>query len=346
MVHADVSAQEPHNPVVIPGIPSLGWGRGRECTFAGALEAALAVTPHPATYQQIMGWSGLAFRTRWFRNNTEPIWCPSSPVGEFQPEIEATAAATGWTLDGVCHWGDPNVKGSAPRIVQSLRAGAPVLCYDGHMNVAVIHGCSEDGSQMLVGDYENGDTPQWRSTDDIKCMLIMLGSHTPQLSPREALRAGLRKAIANWDREPEPAPELPRRYLYGAAALRQWADDVRAKDSFTEDERGGLFFVSWWCFTSLADARQAAVEFLTYAAEEQHCEAALALKDAAALYGEEAGHLSKVFQNKDAFLGPWTGKSVTDWTAEIAHREADVLECAREVETKAVEALRRAEAAL
>ena len=35
--------------VWIEGVPSLGWGKERECTFAGALSAALAVTDHPCS---------------------------------------------------------------------------------------------------------------------------------------------------------------------------------------------------------------------------------------------------------------------------------------------------------
>ena len=45
--------------VWIESVPLLGWGKDRECTFAGALEAALAVTEHPCNYSDIMGLTGL-----------------------------------------------------------------------------------------------------------------------------------------------------------------------------------------------------------------------------------------------------------------------------------------------
>ena len=38
-------------------------------TYVGALEAALAVTEHPYDYTYLMGVSGLAFRTRAFRDD-------------------------------------------------------------------------------------------------------------------------------------------------------------------------------------------------------------------------------------------------------------------------------------
>lgn len=50
--------------VWIEGVPTLQWGKNRETTFAGALEAAPAVTRHPYTATQLMGFSGLAFRVR------------------------------------------------------------------------------------------------------------------------------------------------------------------------------------------------------------------------------------------------------------------------------------------
>lgn len=61
--------------VWIEGVPSLGWGKDCECTFAGALSAALAL------------------RTRWYHGEIGQRWCPSSPVGEFPQEVEAEEMA-------------------------------------------------------------------------------------------------------------------------------------------------------------------------------------------------------------------------------------------------------------
>lgn len=58
--------------VWIDGVAPLRWGNSRECTYAGALEAALAVTEHPVSYNDIMGLSGLAFRVRWWASAGEP----------------------------------------------------------------------------------------------------------------------------------------------------------------------------------------------------------------------------------------------------------------------------------
>src|SRR3954463_8224952 len=83
---------------VLDAVPSLGWGRGRECTFLGALEAALSVTGQPFSYADMMGFTGLAFRTRWWKANEKAKWCPSCAVGEMREEMIAASRATGWEL--------------------------------------------------------------------------------------------------------------------------------------------------------------------------------------------------------------------------------------------------------
>ena len=76
--------------VWIENVPALAWGKGKECTFAGALEATTAVTAHPEKYSDLMGWSALAFRVRWYHGtNGQPRWCMSSPVGEMPEEYDA-----------------------------------------------------------------------------------------------------------------------------------------------------------------------------------------------------------------------------------------------------------------
>jgi hypothetical protein len=72
---------------VLEGVPALSWDSGKLCTFIGALEAALAVTEHPHSYTDLMGWSGLAFRIGWYRGDDGSLGCPSAAVGEFPEEM-------------------------------------------------------------------------------------------------------------------------------------------------------------------------------------------------------------------------------------------------------------------
>jgi hypothetical protein len=77
-------------------VATLGWGTNRETTFAGALSAALAPTKHPYDYSTLMGVTGLAFRTRWFRGPKEERWNGSGPKGEGEVAYGAVRKATGW----------------------------------------------------------------------------------------------------------------------------------------------------------------------------------------------------------------------------------------------------------
>ena len=174
--------------VWIDGVPRLGWDFGKQCTFAGSLWAALAVTDHSWTYEDLMGVSALAFRTRWWRRDAEPGWCPSNPVGELPEEMAA--------------------------------------------------------------------------------------------------------------------------------------------------------------ITSLFDARLSAVQFLEGQADRLEGEASEALARAAEPYDQERKLPGQTMQAKDAFLGPWSGKEMTDWTDEVRAREQEVLSEAREIETLAVAQLERALATL
>src|SRR4051812_21712617 len=81
---------------VLLNVPTLRWGDSRECTFAGALAAALTITDYPYDYTSIMGLTALAFRVRWYQAFTGRDWCPSSSMGEGPEEIFAVKSATGW----------------------------------------------------------------------------------------------------------------------------------------------------------------------------------------------------------------------------------------------------------
>ncbi len=321
---------------VLSNIPPLKWGTGKECTFVGALESAMAGTDHPCSYEHIMGVTGLAFRTRWFQGNDGRLWCPSSPVGEFPEEIEAARKATGWELhfearfDEATHESTIGVQELVPEIVASINRGRPVLGYDATMDLCVVHGYESEGQTLVMRNYGAGDDIIRRSPSELRAFLVFLGEHRKALPPGEALAYGLRKAVRNWHREPQPTEAGNGHYLYGEAALQGWADDIGLYDQLTDDQRGNLFFVSWWCFCSMADARVAAAKFLRENG----------LGAAADLYQREVDLLGSAFESKDAFLGPWSGKSAADWTAETREREQEILKRARGIEERAAAALR------
>lgn len=323
--------------IQIGGVPNLAWGTSGECTFAGALSAATAVTAYPCDYQTTMGATGLAFRVRWFQGEPPARWCPSSPVGEFPEEIHAASRATGWELRTECWIGKPDVRPNVYMhdIVASVRAGLPVLAYDASLNLAVVTGYENGGATLLLNRYSGPSTAVQVPIGEIGPMLVFLGRYSEPLLQHDAAVAGLRLAVRNWRRRHDPEDET-RGYWMGALALQRWREDLATADALSDEERASLFFVSWWNMDSMVDARINAGPFLRSAAGTFGYVAEQALLRAADTYDEDAALLSRTLVQKDVFMGEWMGKTVADWTPDVRKAECGILRRAAELEERSI----------
>lgn len=320
---------------VLQNVPTLAWNR--ECTFLGALEAALAITPHPFRYHDLMGWSGMAFRTRWFGgNDTGARWCPSSAVGEMEEEIEAVGETTGWPL----HFEHLDTKDAAAvqrltaDLTTSINSGKPVLVYDPGMDMAVAYGYEDRGKSLLLRGYDRGEEPLRLPPAKLGFMLLFLEEHRDGLSRRDALLNALQRAVRNWERQ--QFHEGPGDYWYGKAAYARWIADLQGAGGYTDEERGFLRGVSGFCFFTLRGARRSAVTFLRDNASLLDAPAAAALERAAAIYEQEAELLHKDFSAGTAFA-----RDGSEWTPEVRAREAAILTQACAMEEKAMAELKK-----
>jgi hypothetical protein len=331
--------------VWIQGVPAIRWGVRKECTFCGALEAALAVTSAPVRYNDLMGYSGLAFRVRWYRGDAGDRWCPSSAVGEFPAEIDAITQATGWPLRCVAHMGEPAsaMAPAVPQIVASIDAGKPVLGYPDNMDMAVIYGYEDGGKTLLWRDYSAPDSAKTLTAEKLSGLLLFLGDHQPAPPAKDATLAALKLLVANAGREPLAAAKG--KYLYGDAALAAWLEALGAAGAMDENSRSQLFMVNWWSFMALNDARAAAATFVRRSLRFASGDAQTALQQAQARYQEEADLLMRPFRTQDAFLGPWQKKTITDWSPEVRAREMQVLSDVRKLDVDAVQHVSQALAA-
>jgi hypothetical protein len=324
--------------VEITGVGELGWGQGRDCTFAGALSAALAATDRPASYEQIMGATGLAFRLRWYRGREGLKHCPSSPVGEFPEEIAAAQRATGWTIRTHVHLDEPGHDMTAYReeVLASIHAGRPVCAYDRQLNLGVIYGHDEPNDQPLMTTYEHpgGRAISW---EQVGPMLLLLAGPAAVPAPREQALEAVRIAVSNWRRQPITA--MRGAYLFGREAYDAWRDDIDRADELAEADRANLHFVNWWCFSSLLDARKAGSLWLAGLAESMAPQARSHVLAAAKLYGRQVSQLATALEDKDAFHGPWSGLDIGAWTSKVRRRERDILEASRNLDAQAIEHL-------
>ena len=338
--------------VWIEGVPELRWGQPCGCTFAGAMSAALSVTSRPVSYHDIMGYAGLAFRVRWYRRFDQPDWCPSSPVGEFDDEIRMVSRIVGWPMHLESEMGkaenDPHMERFATAIKESIDAGLPVVGYpDKDLNVAVAYGYEETDSDavFLWNAYNRSELRV--SAKKVGPWLLFLTDRVQPLEPMTALRKAL--TTPNWRRSRMNAnrPNQDASYLYGRGAIEQWRKDIGQADEFSPEQRSKLFFVSYWCFDSLIDARRAASRFLNEQAGKMDDEARSALAETARIYGNLAQLGAAVcFQEKAAFWGPGTGKTLEDWTPEIRKREQEILAEIEAMDSQAASQIDKALAAM
>jgi hypothetical protein len=327
---------------VISNVVPLGWGRGRENTFAGALESALAVTEHPADYVDIMGGTGLSFRSRWFKGEWPERWHRSSAIGEIPLPDQGVKDSTGWDI-GMMRWPqrpeDPEA--FVPLLVRSINEGKPVLGFDRGMDVAVLYGYEDFGKAFWTKGYFTGDGGERVGAGDLHAYFILLSTWTPPLDDRRAFLEGLKTAVRDW-RRGEGGLGEKWRYWYGAKAYEQWLADLGQMERFDEQEKAQFFAAHWWNFNCLDDARRAGVRYLQRHGPTLNVDAKLAVDRAVELYTKAAQITGRPIKQKDLFLGPWTGKTVKDWTADVYGREIGVLEELRKLDGEAVKALEAA----
>jgi len=316
---------------VLENIPTLGWGTGRECTFAGALEAALTATDHPYAYRDIMGYTGLAFRTRWFCGNENSRWCPSCAVGEMEEEITAVERTTGWPLRVAFLRPEDSagVERITTEITASIDAGRAVLAYEPQLNMDVVYGYEKGGRVLVLRDYFRGEEPLRLPPSKLGFLILFLGDHVEPMTRRAALMDSLKTGVRNWRRE--RGASGPGEYWYGRAALDHWISDLAEAPGLSAEDRDQLSLVSWWNFATMHDAREAAAAYLSASAALAGAGAGEDLQRAAEAYRQEAGMLGVALRDQHTFA-----RSADTWTPEVVRREQDVLRQAAEVEEGAV----------
>jgi len=328
--------------VLIEGVPRLKRSDGKECTFAGALEAALAVTAHPHSYADIMGLTGLAFRVRWSNEDTKTKWCGSCAIGEMPDELTDVGRLTGWPLPTDTQFGEdqPDTGAIRRKIVTSIDAGRPVMAYASCLEMAVIYGYADGGGTLLVSDYKI-DQPFRLPVEKIGPLQTYLGKRAGPPPRRDALIEALKTAVVNWRRQRHDGGIDGREYLYGDAALHAWLHDLSAADDLPKKKKEVFFRLNGWNYRSLKDARAAASAFLKEHASLLGDEARTALGRAVELYQDELDYLDRWEKTHRS----WSVESVDAWTDRIRNRQRESLLVVHRKEEEAIAEIEKALAA-
>ena len=335
--HRPASLRRDGAKVWVRNVPTLAWGRGKDCMFIGSLEAAMSVTEHPYTYADLMGLSGLAFRVRWCNDGTKTKWCPSCAVGEMPDEYAAIQKLTGWQV--LADWGDTagrDVGKLREKIVASIDAGRPVATYPDHPNMALVYGYEDGGKTLLLTDYMKKEQPSRLAVEKLSEGQTYLGDYVEPPSLRDTLREALQAAVRNWKRERHDGGLADREYWYGDAALAAWVKDLGAYDTLPDETKKRLMDLDDWCLTALLDARKAAVSFLRDWATALDPEPRDALKRAADQYQQEVKALEALVAAQRAV------EKGAAWSKPARQRRIDALTEARRLDAAAIAEIEKA----
>ena len=340
LLNSKVTRQE--HRILIDGVIELGWGKNKETTYIGALESALSVTDRAFSYESLMAVSGLAFRVRWWRGEDEEgqQFCPSSPVGEFETEVERVSNAIGWVQSVDVRFDRPEghygFEEDLPQIQASIDAGMPVMCYGKIMDVSVVYGYIEDSCDLLLMDY-HGKPGEGTlvSASQIGPMMIFFGAKADHYAADTWFERALFTAIENFENKGFKS-KTPGMYYLGEAAINRWIADLNEWEGMNSKHRVERFHPHWWTFSCLYDARLAATEFFKSEISKRDPVESSRLNSIAEVYQEQVRLLGRTFAKKDVFLGPWTGRKFEDWDSQVRKDEAVVLCEFLELEKKAI----------
>jgi hypothetical protein len=331
--------------VEIEGITPLTWS-GSDCTYLAVLANVLRVIGPAHDYVRLFGDSGLAFRVRFWANDSGTASCPSSPVGEMPPWTDFTERSIGWKmrfevrLKGAVD--SPNdMSDQLDQITASIDAGMPVLGYFKAWDMGIAYGY--EGTKLLVRDFWIGNKEGLVDIKECRGLFAYFEQRVPVPRPDESARRAIAEAVSRWSRAPDRRVRDGDEgaYYYGPDAYDRWTALLDRAESLSPDQQKALLHVDYWTFISLHDARQKAALYLQSIAH-LFPESADTLRKAAAVYlqiGEMTGmaiHEGAIFP---AFYKP---DALGKWTPDVRRKEIEMLKRVQLLDQQAITLLRSA----
>ena len=325
-------------PVVIEGVPRLGWGIGRACPHIAALHAALTPMGCPVRYEEMVVASGAAFTIAWCPGRYGYMAMAAAP----EDIVVNGASAVGATAERV---GFDSEEEAWAAVCESIDRGAPVIAWQGQ-GAQVICGYDPAGRRMYVEEYydKSGvyqvvdfETPDVPYPIDHPNEIVLLQYNREQPLPELDWPAVLSRAVrfADWPVH----QKLHKIYVFGLPAYDAWAQTLRSGlgPRETSEEAAGVTLAM---AGMLADARAAASVVLAENATIHD-----AFGDAAHHYMAEAEILKQVRPALSRnHPGPWAEERQAMFDSfpdqDVREAAARLVEEARQKEIMAVDALR------
>jgi len=329
-----------HNSYIIENVDRLGFGRGMDCSWAGALYVALKVTGVSVSYENIMGVSGACWRAAF-----TPVWDYSAADALAAYDYAAPAfKAYGLSVNRTDRIASEERKLEKQLILESIRNHRLPLAIN--LRVApewgVITGYLDNGRTLLCRSYFDDETfeelqDNREFIEDMKISkgylhvdnwpyLIMRYSDQGQIPLAiDSLYASLRIKVDSMSFEEKGG------YKLGIAALETWREgllDDHWYQAAKEEDFMRRLGVNHFCMMALVDARRSAAVYLKEALPLlDHPSEFAYLSEMAEVYDQMYSSLEVFYQS---MVSPISIKSIPSpklfWTREHREQQAELLQ--------------------
>lgn len=318
--------RERENAARVEGVgPLAGFAKGRDCTLVHCLEVVLDALGRRFTYDELMGLSGMAFRTQfhvgpWDVGNPDPL------VGNRR--VDALFEAVGWEYE--LHIVRQDEIARAAALERTIRASidrqVPVLATNliPPEDWGIIVGYRR-GRQWLCRCYHGGAERIDKPATAWPTAVLILTRRLARPASGPMRRQSLREAVTLFETRSTGS------YAQGRHAFDEWCQSLR-----TARDRSYVH-PNFWTYIELIDARGAAVRYLRLIAPDMGGKR-LHLERAAELYEQEVRLLLRHLEDvppEYRFPGSLPPREMRD-------RQIQVLQKAQRLEEQAVGALKNA----
>ncbi len=320
--------------MIIEGVGRLQWGKGMESTYIGALTVAMNAIGEDVTYDYLMGISGAAFRLHRYG------WCPSAPDASVGfNHANPAMRVLGYKIVGIPSSSEKpeDVEKVRKAVMESIDRGYPVLAIDLKEvpDWGVIVGYADGGKEFLCRTYYD-KTEECSKAEKWPWVVDIIKEKTDKPDTKESILKSLEIAVevANTEKYGN--------YFSGFAAYEDWIINLLDDSTFESIDReklGSMTHANAWSYSSLIDAREAAVKYLHSITDNFGKESTQHLTKAAEIYEKI---VAKLKEGSKYAPYPWQLKDGEQWTAEMRHAEAGVLKEVLALERKANGRLRAA----
>ena len=329
---------------ILPGVMTLEWETGMDCTWAGAVYAALKYLGGQYTYEQIMGMSGACYRIAF----TE-VWDWSSVDALVAFDYSSILfSAIGYEQIRAERVEKDERSIERKRIVQDIASGKPVIAIN--LRIApewgVITGYKENGKILLCRTYFDkeilaglNEKGGYLETDFWPFLIAHFGEKTEKPSEHQILATSLNALVESFE------SQRVRGYYQGQQAYEKWIEGLKNNALWDEksikDDVDRRLNVNDYMLLNLIDARRCASKYLNDCRLLLNGKKAEVLIEVAGLYSEITHNLISFREKLKSSNGPNLRYNCIDiksnYEASFRNEQIELLEKVLLIEKEIVE---------